>query len=579
MVWCLDTYPCENSEMNAMSQPLPLGPWSLTPDPWPLVPDPWSLTPDPRSLSPGRALRLAPYAVNISNILNESRLVGRLHKRSDTTSAAIEPSDAKTLEGRHAKRSDVFRAFRPRLIPDPRSLTPAHALHLAPYALRLCLMRRSHSLIPLLLAFLVLLGLPATSPAQTTERTFTPRISVDETYDDNIDLTHTNEKSDWITTVSPGFNLAVNTQHTKLNLDVSGGRSFYLDHSSRDATRLGTTLSLNQQVSSRLSVLASDTFARTEEPLTAENGLITNVSQQRVVRYYNTGETGLSYQFGPENRATFGYRNRLFDSRSDQEEDSLGSEGFFDLVTWFGPRFGTEITGSVLRATFDQPSGFTGAPTEDFYNYTGEGTLNYRWERSRRVYVRYQILDHRPDQTSVETGALDYRVHQGTLGTSLALGPHTTLDADGGYFFQDLDGGDNQSGPAFHALLTTRQERLTLRLGGAGGYDESYFTSENLGFAKYYQALGSLDYRLTEPLAVFASGSYRWEKYYGAVGQNADRTDKTWQTVAGFRYSFLRYLTLSLDGTHTERSSDVREDEFTDNRGTLRLTWAYGIPF
>jgi hypothetical protein len=480
------------------------------------------------------------------------------------------------------------RALRPRLPPGPWPLAPAHAL-------RLCLMRRRHSLISLLLVLFFVLLLAATSLAQqategtstrslagllpTTERTFTPRISVEETYDDNIDLTHTNEISDWITTVSPGFNLAVNTQHTKLNLDVSGGRSFYLDHSSRDATRLGTTLSLNQQVSSRLSVLASDTFARTEEPLTAESGLITNVSQQRVVRYYNTGETGLSYQFGPENRATFGYRNRLFDSKSDQEEDSLGNEGFFDLVTWFGPRFGTEITGAVLRATFDQPNDFTGTVTEDFYNYTGEGTLNYRWQPARRVYVKYRILDHRPDETSVATGTQDYLVHRGTVGTSLALGPHTTLDAEGGYWFQDVDSGENRDGPAFNTLLTTRRERLTLSLGARGDYDESYFTSENLGFAKYYEAFGSLDYRLTEPLAGFAFGSYRWEKYYGAVGQNADRTDKTWQTVAGFRYTFLRYVTLSLAGNHIERTSTEDIEEFTDNRATLTLTWAYGIPF
>jgi hypothetical protein len=439
-------------------------------------------------------------------------------------------------------------------------------------------MRRTLSLMPLLLAVLLLLVVPAPGIAQL-QKTFTPRISVEETYDDNIDLTHTNETSDWITTVSPGFNVAVNTQHTKLNLDVSGGRSFYLDHSSRDATRLGTTLSLDQQVSSRFHVVASDTFARTEDPIITTNGVITTVSHERVVRYYNTGETGLAYQFGPENRATFGYRNRLFDSRSNGEEDSLGSEGFLDLVTWFGPRFGTELTGSVLRATFDQPGRFTGTPTEDFYDYSGGATFNYRWQPSRRVYVRYAILDHRPDETNVDTGALNYRVHTGRLGTSLGFGPHTTLEADGGYFFQDLDSGENQSGPVFHGLLTTRQERLTLRLEGNGGYDESYFTSENLGFAKYYEAVGSVDYQLTAPLTLFTLGSYRWEKYYDTTGLGADRTDKTWLATAGFHYIFLRYLTLSLAGTHTERSSTESDQEFTDNRATLTLTWAYGIPF
>jgi len=475
------------------------------------------------------------------------------------------------------------------LIAGPRSLPPGRALPLTPCALRLrpmpyalCPLWRSHFFVRLLLVLFFLPLLPSAGLAQT-QKTFTPRIDVQEAYDDNIFLTKRNEKSDWITTVSPGFNFAVNSPHTKLNLDLSGGYSLYAKDSSQNTYLLGSALSLNQQLSSRFSMQVSDTFTRTENPITTENGAITNVAQnvaqKKVFSSSNTGEADLSWQFGPENRLTAGYRNTYLDYSSDLYEASLGNEGFFDLVTWFGPRFGTELIGRVLRATFDQPNGFTGIPTENFYNYTGEGTLNYRWQASRRVYVRYRILDHRFDETFAAIGIQDYLVHRGTLGTSLALAPHTNLDAEGGYWFQDVDNGSNQSGPAFNTLLTTRQERLTLRLGATGDYDESYFTSQNLGFAKYYQALGSLDYQLTSPLALYASGTYRWEKYYGGVGQNADRTDKTWQTIAGFRYSLLRYLTLSLEGTHTERTSTEQVDEFADNRATLRLTWAYGIPF
>lgn len=440
-----------------------------------------------------------------------------------------------------------------------------------------------YDLCPILKLVLLLLSLfVALSPTPAsgqTKRTFTPRISVQEQYDDNIDLTRNNKKSDWITTVGPGFNLGIDSEHTKLSLDCSGGYSFYAKDSSGDTTVLGSTLSLDQQLSSRLSVKLSDALVRTEDPITTENGVVTDVSRQRRVQYRNTGEAGLSYQFGPENRATVGYRNRLLESRSDQDEDSLGNEGFFTLATWFGRRFGTELTGGVTRGAFDQPNDFTGTPTEDFYNYDGGITLNYRWEPSRRIYTRYQILDHRFDQTSKETDTQDYLIHQGTLGTSLALGPYTTFDADGGYWFQDVDGGRNRDGFAFNTALSTRQERLTLRVGGSGGYDESYFTSENLGFSKYYQAFGNADYQLTQALALFAFGSYRWQEYYDTGDEETDRTDKTWQTTAGFRCSFLRYLTLSLDGTHTERSSDDLDEEFTDNRVTARLTWAYSVPF
>jgi hypothetical protein len=488
----------------------------------------------------------------------------RLNKRSDRTSEAIEQE----------KRSNVSRLRKP--------------------------------LLPLVLVSLVSLVLAGTGNAQTT-KTFTPRIDIFEQYDDNIDLTRNNKKSDWITTVGPGFNVGVDSEHTKLNLDCFAGYSFYAKDSSRNTTSLGSTLSLDQRLSSHFSVRATDAFARTEDPITTENGVVTDVSRKRSVRYHNTGEAGLSYQFGADygmasqtftrvgtsgfeayqlvtaNRLTAGYRNRLLESRSDQDEDSLGNEGFFTLATWFGPRFGTELTGGITRATFEQPNDFTGEPTEDFYGYTGAVTLNYRWEPSRRVYVGYQVREHRFDQTRPETGTQNYLVHQPMVGVSLGLGPNTTFDAEGGYWYQNVYGGNSRNGPAFGTALSTRQERLTLRVGGSGGYDESYFTSENLGFAKYYQAVGNADYQLTQALACFASGSYRWEKYYdtteGTTNQPTDRTDKTWHATAGFRYAFLRYLTFSLDGTHTELSSTEKDQEFTDNRATARLTWAYGIPF
>jgi hypothetical protein len=467
--------------------------------------------------------------------------------------------------------------------PSPKTPTPAieqversnlfRASRLPPMPCALCPMRRSHPLIPLLLAFLVLLVLPAAAMAQF-QKVFTPRISVQERYDDNIDLVHTNETSDWITTVTPGFNLAVNTAHTNLSLDVSGGRSFYADDSSRDANRLDSILSLNQQLSSRLSVVATDTFARTEDPIIVQNGVVTYVSPQRRVRYYNTGDAGVTYQLGLENKATVGYRNRLFSSEDNQEEDSLGNEGYFDLLTWFTPRVGTELTGSVLRGTFDQAGSFRGIPTSSFYNYTGAATLNYRWHPTRRAYVRYQMQDADYDHTSVAAGTLDYYVYQGVLGTSLALGPHTTLDAEGGWWLQDPDGGESRDGPVFNVLLTTQQQRLTLRLGGNGGPTLDYFNAQNLGFSKYYLGFASATYQLTSKLSVTGSANYRWQDYYGR-----DRTDKTWWVSGGPAYQFWHYFTLTLDGTHTERNSTLPVNEWTDNRATLILTWAYGIPF
>ena len=60
-----------------------------------------------------------------------------------------------------------------------------------------------------------------------TKATFTPRVSVSETYDDNIDLDPDDEDSDYITIVSPGGNFQLESQNTQLEeAEVFGSTGF-----------------------------------------------------------------------------------------------------------------------------------------------------------------------------------------------------------------------------------------------------------------------------------------------------------------------------------------------------------------
>lgn len=58
---------------------------------------------------------------------------------------------------------------------------------------------------------------------------FKPFLSVREEYDDNIYLTDTNEKSDWITTVSPGFTIEPRTTKHKFTFDYYADLKFFAD--------------------------------------------------------------------------------------------------------------------------------------------------------------------------------------------------------------------------------------------------------------------------------------------------------------------------------------------------------------
>jgi hypothetical protein len=417
-----------------------------------------------------------------------------------------------------------------------------------------------------------MLLLPTVAAGQT-KSTFTPRVSVSETYDDNIDLDPENEDSDWITVVSPGANFQLQSQHTQLALDYEAGFSFYAKNSSRDTTRHQGIISWDQALAEHWKLNLSDTFSRNEDPITVEDDRITDISRGREVQYRNTGQASFNWQFGSEDLVTLGYRNRLLNSDSDQTEDSLANEGFVNSDTWFVPQFGTGLTLNFGRWEFQQPSGFTGSPTDDFYNYQARITLNYRWRPQRIAYARYNfVYQDFDDEISVDNN--DYFVHQPTLGVNLSFGPHTSLGAEVGYFLQDPDEGDKQEGFVFNGRFNTQRERTAFSISSNTGYNQDYGSSQNQGFAKYSDSSANIAYQLTENLNVFANARYRWEDF-----TETDRTDHTYGGRVGFNYSFRRWLAVSLDGGHLRRDSNEDDEEFIDNRVTLRITTSYPIPF
>ena len=439
----------------------------------------------------------------------------------------------------------------------------------------LCSMPIARPLIPVLLIVAVLL-VPAAANAQM-QSTLTPRVSVSETYDDNIDLEPDNENSDYITVVSPGANFQLESQYTLLTLDYEAGFSFYAKDSSRDTTRHRGRISWNQLLAEHLRLNLNDTFSRSEDPITVEDDRITDISRGREVQYRNTGEASMSWQFGAEDLVTLGYRNRLLNSDSDQTEDSRANEGFLNLGTWFIPKFGIDLSSSFSRWEFQQSKDFTSIPTDDFYRYSAGLTMNYRWRPQRIGYARYNIVYQNFDH---EFGAIstlvseDYVVHQTTVGLSFGFGPNTDFAAEFGYFRQEFDNRKGEDGFVLNGSFNTRGERTTFSIQTNSGYNLDYGSSDNQGFSKYSDSAARVGYELSENLGIFATARYRWEDF-----TETNRTDHTYGGRAGLTYSFRRWLRLSLEGGHLRRDSNEDAQEFKDNRVTLRITTSYPIPF
>jgi len=420
--------------------------------------------------------------------------------------------------------------------------------------------------VALIMIFLVSLTWPDNTNADMT-KTVTPRVSVSQTYDDNIDLTPTNEISDWITLVSPGVSLELESPQTLLNFDYEAGFSFYRDDSSRDATRHQVNLTWDQELREHLTFNLDNFFIRSEDPVVVRDGVIEDIRTSRDPEYRNTAEASLSYAFGTEDQVTVGYINRYVEDRSTANDDSLGQRMFGRLDKWFGLEYGIAVTSHFERGDFEQ--------TDDFDQYAAGFQFNYRPISSRIWYVRYDFLDHNYDELVPGTQGDDFQVHQGVVGVDVGFGPNTNLHLEGGYYLQEYKEGEDYDGPAYEGRLVTSTQRTTFTIEGSGGHDQDYYSSTNFGPAEFHDISSRFDYQVLEHLGLFLSARYRWEEFR----ERNDSLDKTYGARVGLSYSFWQWLQLNLEAGHLKRDSDDPTREFDDNRVMLRVTWAYPHQF
>jgi len=129
-----------------------------------------------------------------------------------------------------------------------------------------------------------------------------------------------------------------------------------------------------------------------------------------------------------------------------------------------------------------------------------------------------------------------------------------------------LTRGSSTDGFSFDAGLTQRTERTTYTLSVQGGYIETYFAAENLGFSRYYRAIGTISHRLVERLTLGVSGTLERAEY------TFDRKDWTWAVRGNGSYQIFRWLVLSLEALTRENDSNVDGADYYENRVSLRLS-------
>ena len=434
---------------------------------------------------------------------------------------------------------------------------------------------------------LVLLGVPSigyTNIGDILSR-FQVYGTVQETYDNNVNLAPKDKKDDFITNISLGlrFSTLPRSETTRefrrpssaeettygINLDFLPGYVFYANQTSDNYLSLSGNLDAWYTTWDRkLTLRIRDYLIRSEEPL-EQNYVVSALPSQillgsqrgRAIYFRNVGQPSLEYRFGKEDIISINYLNNIYrNQRSSLFEDSTENCINPRLTYWFNIRNGITMEYALDLGNFQRSPDMTGN--------LAKGRYTYRFNPKTSIFGEYAFQKREFEkQVSILTG--DYSIHTPAIGFEHEFSPTFSLKAKVGYFWQIPQRGSNETSLLYDILVTQRTQKTTYTLGIQGGHTEDYFTAENLGFAKYHQAIGTIIHQITQRAAVTLSGRYQRPKY------NNGQVDNIWGITTGASYQILRWLTLALDLSYAGDHSNRELSNYADFRGMFMITATY----
>ncbi len=409
--------------------------------------------------------------------------------------------------------------------------------------------------------FLTLILLPITDAIAQTNIEFTPSISAIEEYDDNINLSASNERSDYLTMVMPALELDVISRYSNLSLGYSPTFVWYEKNSGDDATRHTGNLDFEQQFSENLTLNLVDTFITSEDPLETADGVV-EARNSRNTYYRNAGSVSLFYLFGPQNEITAGYRHAYLKNDEDTVDDGRTQNPFAIL------NFHVDVRNSlVLEYGYREVKSWNHDPVEiareDFFGHETGINYIYSFTPHTSLSLRYAFTTRNSEGNSG-----DYKVHDGSLGFDHSFSADLDVSVSSGYFVQKNEMSGDTDGYTYTAALNKAFERGNISVGGSGGWDESYLEANDRGFSRYWSADSRVEYQIMESLSGSISGRYRYDK------DESNRKSDTIRGTLGLSWEFYRWFNLGLNYTFAERDDDNNTSDYTTNRVTVTLTAA-----
>ena len=400
--------------------------------------------------------------------------------------------------------------------------------------------------------------------AETKRFQWSTRVSLAEQFDDNINLEKDNRDHDWITSISPGLTLAILTEKTDIKLDYDLSFVYYARDDSNNDVRHSLILSglKDIPIGEHLTLDLDESLQISEDPIEISEG-ITSVRHTRNRYYRNTAGGRINYLFGKESLLYAGFNHLLLENEDPSVEDSQTYRPIAGITYWFNVRHGLSLDLSYSRGEFDL--------SEDYEKHLAIATYTYRFSPRTQTSLSYTYDAFDYDGEGLVTRE-DYVVHSSSLGFTHQFTEKVSASISGGYWVRDLEQSNDSDGFNGTASFIQRLERGSLTLSGSGGYRQQFVEAENLGFSKFYRTTAAFNYGLLEQLTATLSGFYSKDEFQETA---VDRQDETWGGSAVLNCVLFRWLSASLSYDYRQRDSTISENDYTDNRLTLRFVAFY----
>jgi hypothetical protein len=316
---------------------------------------------------------------------------------------------------------------------------------------------------------------------------FNPRISVSQVYDDNINLDHTNEKSDHMTTVSAGINMMVSSFNNSLIFNYAPTLVWYHENDENNTVRQAYTLNFWQNMAENVRFDLANTYFLSEEPLEPDEEVgSARVTRQKYQR--NSGSVSLRYQFGPEDSLNFGYRHNLLENEDPTLDDGIIQNPFAMITYWPDIKNGLELDYIFTNANFWRDDG-----TEPGDDYTGHGAgirYLYRFTPHASGSLRYHFTKRDFDGLTE-----DYNIHEGSINFEQDFSSELSLSLGGSLFTLVQEQSNDETDYTYNISLTKRLQRGGFTIGGRGGWREAYLEAERRGLILFWSSDLRLQYQ------------------------------------------------------------------------------------